>query len=200
MASTSASVSARPIFPPISGKQFVQEFGITGLAPDLPDVPGILNVNFAGLALTGISQGNFRNPGATNHIQNVQDHVSLFRGKHNIKIGFNQVTLEIMPAWGGAERLVELVGYSKALLLAGTGTVLDAAAAERIGLVDKVFPRASFDDDWRAIARALASRPAGEIKRACRTGRQWPSRYPRLRSGSPRQSTDGTRPPGHLPR
>ena len=39
----------------------------------------------------------------------------------DIKIGFNQVTLEIMPAWGGAERLVALVGYSKALLLAGHG-------------------------------------------------------------------------------
>jgi enoyl-CoA hydratase len=83
----------------------------------------------------------------------------------DVKIGFNQVTLEIMPAWGGAERLVGLVGYNKALLLAGTGTVLDAAEAERIGLVDKVLPRPSFDEDWRGIARALASRPAGEIKR-----------------------------------
>jgi enoyl-CoA hydratase len=83
----------------------------------------------------------------------------------DIKIGFNQVTLEIMPAWGGAERLVALVGYSKALLLAGAGTVLDAAEAQRIGLVDKVLPRASFDEDWRAIATALAGRPAGEIKR-----------------------------------
>ena len=70
----------------------------------------------------------------------------------DIKIGFNQVTLEIMPAWGGAERLVTLVGYSKALLLAGTGTVLEAAEAERIGLVDKVLPRASFGEDWRDIA------------------------------------------------
>jgi enoyl-CoA hydratase/carnithine racemase len=83
----------------------------------------------------------------------------------DIKIGFNQVTLEIMPAWGGAERLVALVGYSKALLLAGTGTVLDAAGAERIGLVDKVIPRANFNEDWRAIAKSLATRPAGEIKR-----------------------------------
>jgi enoyl-CoA hydratase len=83
----------------------------------------------------------------------------------DIKIGFNQVTLEIMPAWGGAERLVKLVGYSKALLLAGAGTTLDAVEAERIGLVDKVFPRASFDDGWRGLAKALASRPAGEIKR-----------------------------------
>jgi enoyl-CoA hydratase/carnithine racemase len=83
----------------------------------------------------------------------------------DIKIGFNQVTLEIMPAWGGAERLVALVGYGKALLLAGTGTVLDAAEAQRIGLVDVVFSRASFDAQWRAIAKALANRPAGEIKR-----------------------------------
>jgi enoyl-CoA hydratase len=83
----------------------------------------------------------------------------------DVKIGFNQVTLQIMPAWGGAERLVALVGYSKALLVAGTGTVLDAAEAERIGLVDKVFPRASFDDGWHGIAKALAGRPAGEIKR-----------------------------------
>ena len=67
----------------------------------------------------------------------------------DIKIGFNQVALEIMPAWGGAERLVQLVGRSKALLLAGTGSVLGAAEAERIGLIDRVLPRASFDEDWR---------------------------------------------------
>ena len=83
----------------------------------------------------------------------------------DIKIGFNQVALNIMPAWGGAERLTKLIGRSRALLLAGTGTVLSAAEAERIGLIDRVLPRASFDEDWRAIARSLATRPAGEIKR-----------------------------------
>jgi enoyl-CoA hydratase len=83
----------------------------------------------------------------------------------DIKIGFNQVALEIMPAWGGAERLATLVGKSRALLLAGTGTVLDAAEAERIGLIDRVLPRSSFEDGWRQLARALATRPAGEIKR-----------------------------------
>jgi enoyl-CoA hydratase/carnithine racemase len=86
----------------------------------------------------------------------------------DIKIGFNQVTLAIMPAWGGAERLTALVGYSKALLLAGTGTILQAAEAERVGLVDRVLPRESFDDAWRTIARQLATRPAGEVKRVMR--------------------------------
>ncbi|MBX7434991.1 enoyl-CoA hydratase/isomerase family protein [Mycobacterium sp. Y57] len=86
----------------------------------------------------------------------------------DIKIGFNQVALEIMPAWGGAERLVDLVGYSKALLLAGTGRIVDAAEAERIGLIDQVLPRASFGEQWRTIARALAGRPAGQVKRVMR--------------------------------
>ena len=31
--------------------------------------------------------------------------------------------------------------------------------------MDHVVPRASFDESWRAIARSLANRPAGEIKR-----------------------------------
>ncbi|WP_167759395.1 enoyl-CoA hydratase/isomerase family protein [Mycobacterium sp. PS03-16] len=86
----------------------------------------------------------------------------------DIRIGFTQVTLAIMPAWGGAERLAELVGPGRALLLAGSGEVLTAAEAERIGLVDRVLPRASFDDEWRALAASLASRPAGEIKRVIR--------------------------------
>jgi enoyl-CoA hydratase len=86
----------------------------------------------------------------------------------DIKIAFNQVELEIMPAWGGAERLAALVGKSRALLLAGTGSVLNAVDAERIGLVDRVLPRTTFDspdEGWRSIARSLARRPATEIKR-----------------------------------
>jgi enoyl-CoA hydratase/carnithine racemase len=83
----------------------------------------------------------------------------------DIRIGFNQVKLEIMPAWGGAERLAALVGRGRALLLAGAGSVLGADEAERIGLIDKVLPRVSFDEDWRAIARTLAKKPAGEIKK-----------------------------------
>jgi enoyl-CoA hydratase/carnithine racemase len=83
----------------------------------------------------------------------------------DIKIGFNQVSLEIMPAWGGAERLAALVGRGRALMLAGTGAVLTADQAEKVGLVDRVLPRATFETEWRSMARALANRPAGDIKR-----------------------------------
>lgn len=83
----------------------------------------------------------------------------------DIKIGFNQAALAIMPAWGGAERLAALVGRGRALMLAGSGTILPAAEALRLGLVDQVLPRASFDAGWRALAASLANPSAGEIKR-----------------------------------
>ncbi|GAB2960732.1 enoyl-CoA hydratase/isomerase family protein [Streptomyces pseudoechinosporeus] len=83
----------------------------------------------------------------------------------DIRIGFNHVTLAIMPAWGGAERLAALVGRGRALMLAGSGAVLDAEEAQRVGLVDRILPRASFEEGWRSLARSLATAPAGEIKR-----------------------------------
>jgi enoyl-CoA hydratase len=73
-----------------------------------------------------------------------------------------------MPAWGGAERLAALVGKGRALLLAGSGRTLNAVEAERIGLVDLVLPRSSFDEGWRSVARSLARHPATEIKRVIR--------------------------------
>ncbi|MEV6508776.1 enoyl-CoA hydratase/isomerase family protein [Streptomyces sp. NPDC051642] len=83
----------------------------------------------------------------------------------DIRIGFNQVALAIMPAWGGAERLAQLVGKGRALMLAGAGTALDAAEAQRVGLLELVLPRAEFAEGWRALARSLATNPAREIKR-----------------------------------
>lgn len=88
----------------------------------------------------------------------------------DIKIGFTQVSLAIMPAWGGAERLATLVGRGRALLLAGAGTVLDATEAQQMGLVDQVLPRASFEDGWRSLAKSLANGSAGEIKRVTANG------------------------------
>jgi enoyl-CoA hydratase/carnithine racemase len=82
----------------------------------------------------------------------------------DIRIGFTQANLAIMPAWGGAERLAALVGRSQALLLTTTGDKLDAAEAHRIGLVDRVYPRAAFEESWRALAGRIAASPARPIK------------------------------------
>jgi enoyl-CoA hydratase len=82
----------------------------------------------------------------------------------DIRIGFTQATLAIMPAWGGAERLAALVGRSQALLLTTTGDRLDTAEALRIGLVDRVYPRVSFEESWRSLARRIAASPGRPIK------------------------------------
>lgn len=77
----------------------------------------------------------------------------------DVRIGFTQAQLGIMPAWGGAERLAELVGRSRAMLLIGSGMTLTAEAAERMGLVDLVFPRGGFDAGWREVAAGFANLP-----------------------------------------
>jgi enoyl-CoA hydratase len=75
----------------------------------------------------------------------------------DVKIGFNQVTLGIVPAWGGAERLAEAIGRGRALLAIASGELYDAATALEIGLVDIVVPRAAFDTEWRSLARRLTA-------------------------------------------
>src|SRR5205085_7477885 len=79
----------------------------------------------------------------------------------DIKIGFNQVSLGIMPAWGGAERLAQVIGRGRAMLAIATGEVYDAEAAQRLGLVDVVVPRASFDKEWRMLAERMAATAPG---------------------------------------
>jgi enoyl-CoA hydratase/carnithine racemase len=82
----------------------------------------------------------------------------------DVKIGFNQVSLGIMPAWGGAERLAQTLGRSRALLAIATGELYDAPTAQRLGLVDLVVPRVAFDDEWRALAHRMASLAPGTTR------------------------------------
>jgi len=82
----------------------------------------------------------------------------------DVRIGFNQSRLAIMPAWGGAERLAGLVGRSQAILLATTGERIDMTEALRIRLVDRVYPRSSFEPSWRSLAERIAASPSRPIK------------------------------------
>lgn len=82
----------------------------------------------------------------------------------DVTIAFNQSKLAIMPAWGGAERLAGLVGRAQALLLCTTGERVGMAEAARIGLVDRVYPRSSFESSWRSLAARIAASPSRSIK------------------------------------
>jgi enoyl-CoA hydratase/carnithine racemase len=82
----------------------------------------------------------------------------------DVRIGFTQVSLGIMPAWGGAERLTGLVGRSRALLAIASGTQYEAPEALRIGLVDVVIPRVDFAAAWQELAERFAALAPGTTK------------------------------------
>jgi len=56
----------------------------------------------------------------------------------NAKLGQPEVTIGIPPGWGGTQRLLRIVGPSKAKELIFTGRTIAAEEAEKIGLVNKV--------------------------------------------------------------
>ncbi|HSF19487.1 MAG TPA: 3-hydroxyacyl-CoA dehydrogenase NAD-binding domain-containing protein [Vicinamibacteria bacterium] len=61
------------------------------------------------------------------------------------QIGFPEVNLGILPAWGGTTRLPRLIGVRQAMDLILTGRAIDATKAERIGLVDRAVPHSELD-------------------------------------------------------
>jgi enoyl-CoA hydratase/carnithine racemase len=83
------------------------------------------------------------------------------------------VKVGLVPGAGGAHFLPRLVGTAKALELFWTADFIDAAEAERIGLVNKVLPDAELMPYARAVAAKIAEAPALSvrfIKRAVQQG------------------------------
>ena len=91
----------------------------------------------------------------------------------DVKIGFNQVALAIMPAWGGIERLTSLVGRGRALQLLLTGAVLPAEVATAMNLVEYVVPRERFDAEATALLTGLAPCRQPRRGRSSRWSARW---------------------------
>jgi len=60
------------------------------------------------------------------------------------RMGLPEVMLGIVPGWGGAKRMPQLIGAAAALDLMLTGRAVDARRAKKLGLVDAVTPRRHF--------------------------------------------------------
>jgi enoyl-CoA hydratase len=76
----------------------------------------------------------------------------------NAQIGLPEVTLGIIPGYGGTQRMVRLLGKGKALEMILTGDRIGADEAERIGLVNRVVPADQLMATAEEMARKIASR------------------------------------------
>ena len=69
------------------------------------------------------------------------------------RLGFPEVQLGILPAWGGTQRAPRVVGLREALGLVLTSRLVSGRSAAKIGLVDRVVPEAGLTEAARELAR-----------------------------------------------
>ncbi len=76
-----------------------------------------------------------------------------------VRFGQPEITLGIIPGWGGTQRLPRLIGRAKAIEWILTGDVISAQEAYRLGLVNQVVPQDQVMKVAKDLARKLASKP-----------------------------------------
>ena len=77
----------------------------------------------------------------------------------NAKFGQPEIKLGVAPGMGGSQRLTRAVGKAKAMDMCLTGRMMDAAEAERSGLVTRVVPLTDLLADALKTAQAIAAMP-----------------------------------------
>ncbi|MTH33843.1 enoyl-CoA hydratase [Paracoccus limosus] len=76
----------------------------------------------------------------------------------NAKFGQPEINLGVMAGIGGTQRLTRFVGKSKAMDMHLTGRFMDAAEAERSGLVSRVVPATKLVAEALAVAKKIAEK------------------------------------------
>lgn len=90
------------------------------------------------------------------------------------RIGTPEVTLGLIPGWGGTQRLPALIGLPAARRLLYSGEAIRAADAARLGLIDRVVESADGLDgavnEWMSVFARGGPRAIARVKQAMRTG------------------------------
>ena len=81
------------------------------------------------------------------------------------KLGLPEITLGIIPGYGGTQRLPRLVGRGRALEMLLTGAPVTAEEAWRIGLVNRVVEAEALPAEAAALAAALAAQAPEAVRR-----------------------------------
>jgi enoyl-CoA hydratase len=84
----------------------------------------------------------------------------------NAQMGLPEVTLGIIPGYGGTQRMARLLGKGKALELICSGERVKADEAERIGLVNRVVPLEQLLPTCEELAKKIASRAPLAVRAA----------------------------------
>ena len=77
----------------------------------------------------------------------------------NAKFGQPEIKLGVAPGMGGSQRLTRAVGKAKSMEMCLTGRMMDAAEAERSGLIARVVPLADLLADALKTAETIAGMP-----------------------------------------
>jgi enoyl-CoA hydratase len=80
------------------------------------------------------------------------------------KFGQPEVNLGIVAGMGGTQRLTRAVGKAKSMDMHLTGRFMDAAEAERSGLVSRVVPAATLVDEALNAAQKIAQKSAVTVR------------------------------------
>ena len=83
-------------------------------------------------------------------------HCDVVIAADNAKFGQPEIKLGVIPGIGGTQRLTRAVGKAKAMDLILTGRIMDAAEAERSGLVARVVLAANLMDEAMKVAETIA--------------------------------------------
>ncbi|HTR96313.1 MAG TPA: enoyl-CoA hydratase-related protein, partial [Candidatus Acidoferrales bacterium] len=80
------------------------------------------------------------------------------------RFGETFVRIGLHPDWGGSWTLPRVVGLAKALDLCWSGEVIGADEMLRLGIVQRLWPAAAFEPEWRAYAARLAAGPRTSLR------------------------------------
>lgn len=84
----------------------------------------------------------------------------------NAKMGLPEVTLGVIPGYGGTQRLPQLVGKGRAMEMIMSAVMIDAETAKNYGLVNHVVPQAELVEFTKGIAAKIARNSATAIAKA----------------------------------
>src|SRR6267142_4567037 len=98
------------------------------------------------------------------------------------KMGLPEVSLGVLPGTGGTQRLLRIVGKSKAIELMATGQLFDFERGEELGIVNQIIDAETGDEFMERVHEYCrqftlpnkAARAVGRIKRAVQTGAEIP--------------------------